>query len=319
MTQDAAPGTAAAERVAAIRRFNRIYTPLVGALDEGHLESEFSLAEVRVMYELAHRDALTAAVLVRELRLDPGYLSRLLRHLSRRKLVSRIRSAKDGRQSLLSLTQAGKTAFAQLEARANVRVAALIEPLDAAAQQRLVSSMETIASLLGPPSESKRSAGPFLLRQHQPGDMGWVVETHGLLYWEEYRWDERFEALVARIVADFIDHYDSKLERCWIAERDGTNVGCVFIVRHSEREGVAKLRLLLVHPSMRGQGIGERLVKECTRFARNAGYRTITLWTNDVLSSARKIYQAEGYQLVNEEAHNSFGHDLVGQTWELTL
>lgn len=306
------------ERIERVRRFNRFYTRIIGALDEGHLASDYSLAEVRLLFELAHRSAPTATELVRDLGLDAGYVSRLLRGMTRRRLVRRRPSASDGRQTNLELTPGGRKAVADLEARASADVARLLAPLDHGERQSLVESMERIQTLLSPPAPAA-PAPPYLLRTHQPGDMGWVVQAHGALYWREYGWDERFEALVARIVADFIDQFEPRRERCWIAEHDGANVGSVFVVRHREREGVAKLRLLLVDPAARGLGIGRRLVDECIRFSRAAGYHTLTLWTNDVLVAARKIYQAAEFSLVGEEPHTSFGHDLVSQTWELPL
>ncbi len=311
------------ERIAAVRRFNRFYTRVVGALDEGHLQSRFALAEVRLLFEIAHRDGPTATELIADLALDAGYVSRLLRELARRRLVKSTRSAADGRERHLSLTAKGSATVIDLESRAGADVARLIQPLDDIAQARLVGAMDAIRSLLAPASPASavvRAPSPgFVLRGLQPGDLGWVVQAHGELYTREYGWDDQFEALVAKIVAGFIETFDASRERCWIAERDSVRVGSVFLMRHPERDGVAKLRLLLVDPAARGLGIGQRLVRECTDFARASGYHTITLWTNDVLASARRIYQAEGYRLVNEEPHHSFGHDLKGQTWELAL
>jgi DNA-binding MarR family transcriptional regulator/ribosomal protein S18 acetylase RimI-like enzyme len=325
-------GHALGERVAAVRRFNRFYTRQIGVLDEGHLQSPYSLGEVRVLYELAHRaDAPrgaepTTTELARELGLDAGYLSRMLRGFERRGLVERTPSTRDGRQSHLRLTAAGEAAFAELDARARDDVAALLDALPDAAQQRLLGAMHTVEAVLAPAPRGGAAAGaaaagapPYLLRPPYAGDLGWVVARHGALYAAEYAWDDRFEALVARIVADYVEHREPARERCWIAERDGENVGSVLLVRHPERRGVAKLRLLLVEPRARGLGIGARLVDECARFARHAGYHTITLWTNSVLASARRIYEAAGYRLVDEAPHRQFGEGLVGQTWELTL
>ncbi len=302
------------ERVEAVRRFNRFYTKRIGVLREGFLQSEFSLTETRVLFELAHADAPTATVLAGELGLDPGYLSRILQRFRKSGLVSRAASTADRRRSLLALTDKGREAFSLLDVRSCDEIRAMVGGLPVADQDRLVESMRAIESLLG--GRQERSV-PYLLRPHRPGDMGWVVHRHGVLYAREYGWDESFEALVAEIVARFIRRFDPKVERCWIAEREGQNVGCVFLVRHSKR--VAQLRLLLVEPGARGMGIGRRLVEECTAFARQVGYSKIILWTQSLLRPARKIYAAAGYRLGREEPHHSFGHDLVGETWELEL
>jgi N-acetylglutamate synthase-like GNAT family acetyltransferase len=246
--------------------------------------------------------------------LDAGYLSRILRGFEKHGLIHKRPSEADGRRRLLQLTERGREAFAPLEARSRVEIGAMLGGMSITGQERLVGAMRTIERLL---SARPESVVPYLLRPHQPGDMGWVVHRHGVLYAREYGWDERFEALVAEIVAKFIQRYDPRLERCWIAERDGEIVGCVFLVRESRE--IAKLRLLLVEPEARELGIGSRLVEECIRFARQAGYQKITLWTNNVLNSARRIYEATGFQLVHEKPHHSFGHDLVGQTWDLML
>ncbi len=301
-------------RVAAVRRFNRFYTQKIGALNEGLLESPFSLTEARVLYELAHRERPTATELCRDLALDAGYLSRILKGFAKRGLVVRVPSKDDGRRSLLSLTAEGRAAFAPLDARSRRENGALLRDLAPAEQARLVAAMQAIERLLGARPES---GAPCLLRPHQPGDMGWIIHRHGALYAQEYGWDERFEALVAEIVAKFIAHFDPKKERCWIAERDGEIVGSVFLVKKSKT--VAKLRLLLVEPAARGLGLGTRLVEECLRFARQAGYRKIILWTNDVLPAARHIYVKAGFRKLGSERHHSFGHDLVGETWELAL
>jgi DNA-binding MarR family transcriptional regulator/GNAT superfamily N-acetyltransferase len=304
------------QRVEAVRRFTRFYTRQIGVLLEGLLRSPFSLTEARVIYELAHHERTTATELGQELGLDGGYLSRILRAFQERGLIHKQPSEVDARQSLVSLTEEGQEAFAQLNAASRSEVEAMLNELSEEEQHRLVSAMHTVEALLGAPPEHKV---PYILRPHQSGDIGWVVQRHGVLYNREYGWDEHFEALVAEIVAKFIQNFDPKRERCWIAEKDGENVGSVFLVRHPEREGVAKLRLLLVEPKARGLGIGKRLVQECTRFAQQVGYRRITLWTNSVLHAARRIYEQEGYQLVHEEPHHSFGHDLVAQTWKLEL
>jgi DNA-binding MarR family transcriptional regulator/GNAT superfamily N-acetyltransferase len=306
------------DRIAAIRRFNRFYTRLVGALDEGHLHSPFSLAEVRLMFELAHRDSPTASQLAGALNLDAGYLSRMLQRLQRRRLVTRTRSATDGRESHLTLTASGRTAFQTLDRQATEEVARVLGILDETAQRRLVGAMETIGALLGAEHASV-GAPAYILRPPRAGDMGWIVQSHGELYAREYGWNQRMEALVARVVADYLDHFDPAREHCWIAERNGENVGSVFVTKDAERAGVAKLRMLLVHPSARGLGIGKRLVDECTRFARDAGYHTISLWTNSVLTAARGIYAAAGYRMIREEVHDIFGKPLMAETWELTL
>jgi len=301
-------------RVGYVRHFNRFWTRRIGVLREGYLESPFSLTEVRVLYELAHREETTASELGEELGLDAGYLSRILRGFERQSLIQKRPSEADGRRRLLRLTGRGWEAFAPLDARSRSEIGAMLGGMSIAEQERLLKAMRAVEGLLSGRSER---VVPYLLRPHQPGDMGWVVHRHGVIYAREYGWDEQFEALVAEIVAKFIQQHDPRLERCWIAERDGEIVGCVFLVRESEE--IAKLRLLLVEPEARGLGIGSRLVVECIHFARQAGYRKITLWTNDVLTSARRIYEAKGFRLVHEEPHRSFGHDLVGQTWELML
>jgi DNA-binding MarR family transcriptional regulator/N-acetylglutamate synthase-like GNAT family acetyltransferase len=302
------------QRIEAVRRFNRFYTKKIGVLHEGLLRSPFSLTEARVIYELAHQEKTTATELRNELGLDAGYLSRILRSFKKRSLIKKQFSQTDGRQNLLSLRERGKEAFATLNTRSRNEVGAMLSDLSTENQHRLVKAMRTIEGLLGARTEHKV---PYLLRPHQPGDMGWVVYRHGLLYAEEYGWDEQFEALVASIVAKFIQHYNPKQERCWMAEMEGEISGSVFLVKQSKT--VAKLRLLLVEPKMRGLGLGTRLVNECIRFARQVGYRKIMLWTNSVLHAARHIYEKTGFRLVRQEPHHSFGHDLIGQTWELEL
>ncbi|MDQ4043011.1 MAG: bifunctional helix-turn-helix transcriptional regulator/GNAT family N-acetyltransferase [Actinomycetota bacterium] len=301
-------------RVGEVRRFNRFWTRKIGVLREGYLESPFSLTEVRVLYELAHCEEATASELGKELGLDTGYLSRILRGFEERGMISRKPSEVDGRRSLLRLTEGGRKAFAPLDARSREDIGAMLDGLSAAEQDRLVEAMRVIEGLFGARPEPKV---PYMLRQHDTGDMGWVVHRHGVLYAREYGWDESFEALVARIVADFIDDYDPAKERCWIAERDGEIVGCVFVVKESDT--VAKLRLLLVEPEARGLGLGTRLVEECVRFAGSRGYEKLTLWTNSVLDAARRIYEEQGFEIVEEEEHHSFGKDLIGQNWELKL
>ena len=301
-------------RVEAFRHFNRFYTKRIGILREGLLQSPFSLTQVRVLYELAHRDRATASELGLDLELDAGYLSRILGNFEKRGLVARKQSKTDGRRFELRLTRAGRAVFGPLERRSSEEAARMLSDLSPQAQARVIEAMNIIEGLLGKPPESKI---PYMLRTHQPGDMGWVVYRHGILYSQEYGWDERFEALVAEIVAKFVHEFDPRRERCWIAERNGENAGCVFLVKESAT--IAKLRLLLVEPSARGLGIGKRLVSECIRFARQVGYQKLTLWTNDVLTAARSIYEKEGFCLVHEERHHSFGHELAGQNWDLQL
>lgn len=300
--------------VESVRAFNRFYTRKIGVLEESLLHSPFSLAEARVIYELAHRDRPAASSLAADLGLDAGYLSRILRGFEKRRLISRKPSPSDARQSLLSLSRDGRRAFAGLDSASRGEITALLRPLADEDRARLVQSMQTIEELLDPPPVP---AVPYILRPPRPGDMGWVVARHGALYAQEYRWNEQFEGLVARIVAEYIRDYDPKRESCWIAERSGEPAGSVFLVEHSK--SVAKLRLLLVEPKARGLGIGGRLVEECISFARSAGYRKMILWTNNVLHAARHIYEKAGFRLTREEPHHSFGHDLVGETWERKL
>jgi DNA-binding MarR family transcriptional regulator/GNAT superfamily N-acetyltransferase len=304
-------------RVDDVRRFNRFFTRRIGVLREGLLHSPYSLAEARILFEIARRErALTASDLSRDLGLDPGYLSRILARLEQQRLIDKVRSETDARRRFLSLTPEGKEAFSSLDARSREEVAEMLGGLSEREQRRLLEAMGIIEGTLDRGKGFKFSE-PFYLRQHEPGDMGWVVHRHGVLYAKEYGWDERFEALVARIVADFVDGYDPARERCWIAEMGGEIVGCAFVVRASDT--VAKLRLLLVEPEARGLGLGTRLVEECIRFARNRSYEKLTLWTNGVLDAARRIYEEHGFELVEEEEHHSFGKDLIGQNWELAL
>jgi DNA-binding MarR family transcriptional regulator/N-acetylglutamate synthase-like GNAT family acetyltransferase len=302
------------QRIEAVRHFNRFYTKKIGVLHERLLRSPFPLTEARVIYELAHHEETTATELSNELGLDAGYLSRLLHRFKKRGLIRKQPSKIDGRQNFLSLTERGQEAFAVLNVRSRNEIGSMLSNFSVGDQNHLVKAMHTIEGLLGAQPERKV---PYLLRPHQPGDMGWVVHRHGVLYAEEYGWDEQFEALVAGIVAKFLKHYNPKRERCWMAEMDGEIVGSVFLVEKSKT--MAQLRLLLVEPKARGLGIGTRLVSECIRFARQVSYRKIVLWTNSVLSAARHIYEEAGFHLVDEEPHHSFGHDLIGQTWELKL
>ena len=299
--------------VESVRRFNRFYTRRVGALQANYLGGPHSLPQARVLYELGQRGECTATELGGELDLDAGYLSRLLQGLRRQGLVHGERAQHDARQTRLSLTAKGKKTFAQLDARSREEVGAMLHKLSDARRSRLVEAMATVESVLG---EKERQA-ELVLRSHRPGDMGWVIERHGALYAQEYGWDERFEALVAGIAARFIEDFDPRRERCWIAERAGERVGCVFLVKQDAR--TAKLRLLIVDPSARGEGVGRRLVEACIAFAREKGYRRLVLWTQSNLTAARSLYRSEGFQLVETEKHADFGVRLTGEYWKLEL
>lgn len=301
-------------QVATVRRFSRFYTRRIGALDRDFLESEFSLTEVRVLFELRQRQSTTASAVGDELGLDAAYLSRLIRDFEKRGLLTRTRSRTDRRQAILRLTAKGRRVFDALDARQHAVVTEMIAPLPHATRREVVRSMARIERLLDATPTREPS---YTLRDLRPGDIGWVVHRHGALYHREYGWDETFEALVADIVAQFVKHRDARRERCWIAETAGEIVGSIFCVKKSKT--VAKLRLLYVEPTAREMGIGTRLVDECIRFARAAGYRRLVLWTQSVLGEARRVYERAGFQLVTEEPHHSFGADLVAQTWELRL
>jgi len=305
------------QAVQAVRRFSRFYTACMGTLDEGFLRTSLTFPEGRTLYEISTSGHPTASAIAASLRLDPGYVSRLLARLQERGLIRRRISASDARQSAISLTAGGRKEFAALDARSSQLVSEMLSPLSDEQRRKLVDAVTTIESILGAPAP--RDHHPFVLRTHRPGDMGMVVHRHGVLYAQEYGWDERFEALVARIAADFIDEYDPQCERCWIAERDGEFLGSVFLVKDRTAEKTARLRLLLVEPSARGLGLGRALVRQCTQFARQAGYSRIVLWTNSVLTAARHIYEREGYRLIREEDHESFGQKLTGQYWQLDL
>lgn len=305
-----------AQAVQVVRAFNRLYTRRLGLLEQHHLGTEFSLGEVRVLYELAHREGLTAAALARALELDQGHLSRMLARLRRRALVHRERLAEDHRAAVLALTPRGRRAFARLDRLARQGVTALLGTFPPDRRRELVHALGTVRRLLEP-ADGVRA--PVLIRNHRVGDLGWILERHGAVYDEEYGWGEPFEAVVAQVIADFGRSHDPRREGCWIAERDGTRLGSVMLVRHPERPGVARLRLLLVEPSARGLGIGRALVQTCTRFARAAGYERVTLWTQSLLAAARAIYAAEGYAKVAEAPNTGFGEGLVSETWELVL
>ncbi|HKW10203.1 MAG TPA: bifunctional helix-turn-helix transcriptional regulator/GNAT family N-acetyltransferase [Gemmatimonadaceae bacterium] len=301
-------------RVAQVRQFNRFYTRQIGALNREFLDSEFSLTDVRVLYELRHHDRLTASVLGQTLALDAAYLSRILREFERKGLLVKSPSKADRRETHLRLSATGRKVFDAIEARQQVAVADMLRALAGDEQRHIVESMQRIERLLDRAGPTEPS---YTLREPRPGDIGWIVHRHGALYHEEYDWDEQFEVLVAEIAADFAKHHDPRRERCWVAEYQGEIVGSIFCVEKSKT--VAKLRLLYVEPSARHLGIGTRLVDECIRFARKAGYRKMTLWTQSLLSAARRVYERAGFKLVHEESHHSFGADLVAQTWEMRL
>jgi DNA-binding MarR family transcriptional regulator/GNAT superfamily N-acetyltransferase len=302
------------QQISAVRAFNRFYTRKLGVLDQQLLKSPFSLSEARVLYELAHREDLAAKQIGIELGLDPGYLSRIIQNFDENELITRKPLPADRRQYRLSLTAKGRQAFAKLDRRSHEEVAAMLATLPRGDGQRLTAAMGLIERLLGNPCAAPRAA---ILRDPRPGDMGWVVQSHGALYASEYGFNSSFEALVAEIAAKFLTSFDASRERCWIAEIDGAEVGSVFLV--GDTDDVAKLRLLLVDPAGRGQGLGQRLVAECISFAKACGYRKITLWTQSILLAARKIYQGAGFVLVATEPHRSFGQSLIGETWELEL
>jgi DNA-binding MarR family transcriptional regulator/GNAT superfamily N-acetyltransferase len=299
------------ERARAIRSFNRFYTRQIGLLHEHLLDSEFSLTEVRILYELAHRTDLTISDLCRELGLNAGYLSRVISGFEKKGLVGKSRSETDARIAHLQLTDKGRATFAPLDDASQREVVAMLERMPETAQHQLVDAMGQIRTLLSDPEPG------FILRDPQPGDMGWIVHRQAVLYAREFGWNMEYEALVAEIVAKFVRDFDPKCERCWIAEKDGKPVGSVFVVRQDD--ATAKLRLLAVEASARGLGIGHRLVDECIRFARYAGYRKLVLWTNSVLTDARRIYEKAGFTLIEEAPHHSFGKDLIGQNWALDL
>ncbi len=301
-------------QISAVRAFNRFYTRKLGVLDQLLLKSPFSLSEARVLYELAHREDSSAKEIGIELGLDPGYLSRIVQNFDDSGLITRKPLPSDRRRYQLSLTAKGRQAFARLNRSSHEDVAAMLATLPRGDGQRLVEAMAAIERLLGLP---RASPPPAILRDPGPGDMGWVVQSHGALYAREYGFDASFEALVAEIAAKFLASFNASLERCWIAEIDGVQAGSVFLVRHTDE--IAKLRLLLVDPAGRGQGLGHRLVAECVAFARARGYRKITLWTQSILVAARKIYQDAGFALVASQPHRSFGQSLIGETWELEL
>ena len=299
-------------QVAALRGFNRFYTHRIGVLDKYLLESPFSLTEARVLFELAQHQSCTASEIGAVFGLDPGYLSRILKQFVRRRLLIRKRSKVDSRQYTLSLTPAGRREFEQLDRRSGQQAARLLGELSGASRDDLFTGIRFVRRAF-----SGSPHGEVILRQPRPGDYGWAIEMHGRLYAEEYGWNQEFEALVATLFAAFATQHEPKLERFWVAEADAKRLGCVFVVRNQDDPTFAQLRCLLVDPAARGSGIGQRLVRECTQFARASGYRGMMLWTNDVLISARRIYEAAGFTLTKEHKHHSFGHDLVGQIWTM--
>jgi DNA-binding MarR family transcriptional regulator/GNAT superfamily N-acetyltransferase len=301
-------------RVAAVRHFSRFYTPLIGVFEEHYLKTPFSPTEGRVLYELAHRDAVTATALAADLNLDHGYLSRILRRFGEAGLVAKKRAPDDARQSLITITAKGRKAFAPLNQASSDQVAALLARLSGADQERVVGAMRRVENLLG---ASKPAAKAIVLRPHRPGDMGWVTSANASLYAQEYGWDISYEALVARITAEFIENFESKREHCWIAEMDGERVGSVFVVKKTD--AIAKLRLLIVDPKARGLGLGKHLVDECLRFAKDSGYKSMTLWTQANLLAARGIYARAGFKMTAAEPNHAFGVDLISETWERAL
>jgi DNA-binding MarR family transcriptional regulator/ribosomal protein S18 acetylase RimI-like enzyme len=301
-----------AQRVAAVRRFNRFYTQQLGVLQDGWLQSPFTLAEARVLYEMHQRGSTTATDIGRALDLDAGYLSRILRRFQKLGLIRKTVSPDDARQSLLSLTPRGQKAYAPLEIRTKREIGAMLGRLNPPEQDRLIGAMRAVETMIAPASQAQSE---IVLRQPKPGDLGWIVARHAELYAQEYGWGENFEGICAQIVADFVGNYDPKRERCWIAEMNGQNVGCVFLVKDTDT--VARLRLLLVDPVARGRGLGTKLTDECVRFARACGYRGITLWTHSVLTAARLIYERAGFRLTSSEKRKSFGQDVVSEYWDL--
>ena len=316
MSADSPSLSEIAQQADAFRSFNRMYTRFIGTLNEGLLDTEFNLAEARVLYELANRTAPAASEIAEELGLDPGYLSRLLTKFERDGLLQRKASDHDARFARLSLTSRGKAAFKKLNALSQQQAVTVLQSLPSQVRTDLIAGMRVIENVLAPKVTGSQ---PFILRPHRIGDMGWVVSSESIGYAQQFGWDQAFEALVAQIVADFLTNFDSSRERCWIAERDGRHIGHIFLVKHPDNPRTAKLRLLFVDPAARGIGLGDALVKECIRFARTAGYDKVVLWTQSILIAAHRIYQRAGFKLVKEAPHQSFGQSLLGQEWELEL
>lgn len=315
MVPSVSPAPSAAAHIQAVRNFNRFYTQRIGVLDP-YLGSDLSLTEVRVLYELAHRDQPTASELGRDLALDAGYLSRILRRFESKGWLARVPSVADARQSLLALTEAGHKVFAPLQQQSRDEAAALLATLGAGDRQQLVNAMGTVQRLLARATEPAPTR-TIVLRDPKPGDMGWVVQQHGEIYAHEYGWNSEFEALVASIVSKYLKDFQPDSEKCWIAELDGERVGAVFVVRKTA--SVARLRMLILNRQARGLGLGGRLVDECIQFARSKGYKKMQLWTNSCLDAARALYAKRGFRLLRSEPYHGFGHDLVGETWELRL
>ena len=304
------------DEIEAFRRFNRFYTRILGLLNEEMHQSGFSLTQARVLFELAQRPNCGATGIAVELSLDPGYLSRILRQFKSQSLLVQTPSPEDARNSILRLTRKGAATLADLNRRSSEQARQLLDKLSPANRSSMIASMLTIERQLAPAEDGQR---PFVLRPHRPGDMGWVVARHGILYAREFGWDQNFEATVAGIVSAFITNFDPRREHCWIADRDGESLGSIFLVRDPEQDNTAKLRLLLVEPSARGLGLSKALVGECLNFAHIAGYQRVTLWTDSILTAAHHVYQRAGFRLTAEKPHHSFGKDLIGQTWEIDL
>ncbi len=297
-----------------IRRFNRFYTKRIGLLNRGILKTRFPLTQARVIFELAQHEQSTASDLTNELDIDPGYLSRILASFEKDGLIRKVQSESDNRQWFLKLTSKGKRSFSVLNNRSRQEVGALLQSLSGDDQYRLLSAIHTMEEVLGARPKPITS---YLLRPHRPGDIGWITQRHGVLYSEEYGFDETFEALVAEILARFIQNYDHKRERIWIAEQDGERVGSVMIAHTGNK--VAQLRLFLVEPKVRGKGIGKRLIDECIDFSKRSRYRKIKLWTQSTLLAARHLYSKAGFERTEQKPHTSFGHDLIAEVWELKL
>jgi DNA-binding MarR family transcriptional regulator/GNAT superfamily N-acetyltransferase len=310
--------SASQQRVGAVRRFNRFYTRQIGVLRKNYLDSPYSLGEMRVLYEIAHRGARTASDITRALDLDAGYLSRVLRNFEKSGLITRKTSIEDARQSRIALTARGAKTFAPFERRSQQQASAMLGKLEPTGQARLVAAMDSIETLLSGEAPISAEKPRYILRAPKPGDFGWIVSRHAELYAQEYGWTEPFEGLCAQIVADFVNNYDPKRERCWIAELDGDNVGTVMLVK-DDKPGIARIRLLLVDPKGRGLGLGAQLVDECVQFARKAGYRKITLWTHSVLSAARHVYEKAGFTLTSSEKRRSWSKNVVAEFWDMKL